>query len=253
MAKRQDKILADKSVSLFRKRRVIILLLFIFLILSVTIGVLTIYGTSTGGFTVDVPEELEGIGIGLCETKDSDPKQVLNGNVLSKASPVTMGNVNKYTTIEKDGKSESLSGNIVGYTFYLTNTGTEICNLDVDLKITSATRNVDKAIRFWVFTTYDENTPDTKGVLYKSHDETEPYYTMESAYKEQGLVKEFVNEDLIFSNSIKDFKPETKIKFSIIMWLEGEDPDCIDDGDNKISGGSIKIGMSFSAYEEKII
>ena len=37
----------------------------------------------------------------------------------------------------------------------------------------------------------------------------------------------------------KDFKPNDIDKFTIVIWLEGDDPDCIDN----ILGGEIKMHM----------
>ena len=41
------------------------------------------------------------------------------------------------------------------------------------------------------------------------------------------------------------FEPGDKDKYTIVIWLEGNDPDCIDD----IIGGTIKFGMDFSIVE----
>ncbi|MGM9972174.1 MAG: hypothetical protein ACI35W_07175 [Anaeroplasmataceae bacterium] len=246
MSKRD--VVTDKSVSLFRKKKILIILLIIFLLLSATIGVVTFYGTSTGGFTISVPDDLSGIGISLYEKID-DPngaRQVLTGNLLANAQPIEMGSVNKYPIINSGGgRYESKAGDYIGYTFYLKNEGTEVCNIDATLNITSVTRNVDSAVRFWVF-----EGDDTEGIVYKKYEDpaNETHYTFEKLH----TVKTFTDMT-IFTETIKTFKPGDVIKYSIIMWLDGEDLDCTDEGENSISGGSIKIGMSFSAYDEKII
>lgn len=247
-------VLNSKSVSIFRKKKVLIILISIFLLLSVTIGVISFYGTSTGGFTISVPDDLKGIGISLYEDID-DPnggKQVLSGNLLSEANPIDMHNINQKLVINNGGgRYESKAGDYIGYTFFLKNEGTEICNIDAILKITSVSRNVDNAVRFWVF-----EDDDTEGVVYKKYEtkeqEENAHYTREKEYDEKGLVKYFDGNE-IYSQTFKEFKPGDVKKYSIIMWLEGEDPDCTDDGENSIVGGSIKIGMSFNAYEEKVI
>ena len=37
----------------------------------------------------------------------------------------------------------------------------------------------------------------------------------------------------------KDFKPGDTDKFTIVVWLEGDDPDCV----NALLGGEIKMHM----------
>ena len=41
------------------------------------------------------------------------------------------------------------------------------------------------------------------------------------------------------------FEPKAKDKYTIVIWLEGNDPDCLDN----IIGGTIKLGMNFKITE----
>ena len=40
----------------------------------------------------------------------------------------------------------------------------------------------------------------------------------------------------------ENFKPGEKDRFTIVVWLEGDDPDCIDD----IIGGELKMEMNIT-------
>ncbi len=40
----------------------------------------------------------------------------------------------------------------------------------------------------------------------------------------------------------EDFEHEGMDKFTVVIWLEGEDPECID----KIIGGELELAMSFT-------
>ena len=43
----------------------------------------------------------------------------------------------------------------------------------------------------------------------------------------------------------KKFEPKAKDKYTIVIWLEGNDPDCLDN----IIGGTMKLGMKFRITE----
>lgn len=49
----------------------------------------------------------------------------------------------------------------------------------------------------------------------------------------------FYSKDEAVLEQRKDFKPGNIDKFTIVIWLEGDDPDCIDN----ILGGEIKMHM----------
>ena len=41
------------------------------------------------------------------------------------------------------------------------------------------------------------------------------------------------------------FKSKDKDKYTVVIWLEGNDPDCVDD----IIGGTLKLSMDFKIAE----
>lgn len=247
--KNKNDIANDKAVSLFRKRKLLVALLSVFLLLCVVIGLVTIYGLNTGGFTISVNDELSGLGIALFDDEADTGlgKQRLNGSLLSKAVPICQPEINEELVRNKDGSFKSRAGDYIGYTFYLRNVGEKTCNIDHSFKITKVSRNVENAIRFWVF--YGD---EADGTIYKKADENEEAYvdTVFGSYKE---TSNFEGKDLICTRTFMDVAPGDQIKISVIMWLEGEDPDCVDFGKKSIAEGSIKVGMGFSAWDEKII
>ena len=42
-----------------------------------------------------------------------------------------------------------------------------------------------------------------------------------------------------------DFQANEKDKYTVVIWLEGNDPDCLDN----IIGGTMKLGMNFKIKE----
>jgi hypothetical protein len=56
------------------------------------------------------------------------------------------------------------------------------------------------------------------------------------------MTEKFLSDTIIMRKRIMNFQPQTVIKFSVVVWIEGLDPDTTDD----IIGGMIKLQMNFS-------
>lgn len=276
MAKKseEEKLAKDRMVSLFRKKKLIIALIVLFLLLSLIVGIVTYYGLSTGGFTIDVNDELNGVGIVLKEDPNSEGKQNLNATELKNVQPISQPEVNEYYVLNKNGEYTSNGGNYVGYTFYLSNVGGKVCDVSAALKIVTNTNDVASAARFWVFvskgvetndgttTSFTPEEEDSVGTIYKkkeSSEEKEKEY--QNSIKNYGYkdCKDFTGEDSnIYTDKFLDFKPGDSYKISIILWLDGNDPDCVayeDENGNSVGiyKGKLKIGMSFEAYQEELL
>ena len=50
---------------------------------------------------------------------------------------------------------------------------------------------------------------------------------------------------MVAKEKVEDFSPQARDKYTVVIWLEGNDPDCVDD----IIGGQIKFGMDFNIIE----
>ena len=57
--------------------------------------------------------------------------------------------------------------------------------------------------------------------------------------------KEFLSSTIIMRNQKEKFAPKDRDKYTIVIWLEGSDPDCVD----AIIGGTIKFTMEFKIIE----
>ena len=50
---------------------------------------------------------------------------------------------------------------------------------------------------------------------------------------------------MLFRSRREKLGPGEKDKYTVVIWLEGNDPDCVD----KIIGGTMKLGMNFKIVE----
>ncbi|MBO4734553.1 MAG: hypothetical protein J5662_08755 [Clostridia bacterium] len=118
--------------------------------------------------------------------------------------------------------------NYVAYTFYCNNAGDKTVTYAYDMYIANMTYEIEKAVRIRLYVDgeyVDYAYPRTDGVK-----GPEPGTT------------EFQSGTTIVRNTVPHFKPGDKTKFTVVIWLEGDDPDCVD----KILGGEFKIDMSIS-------
>ena len=53
--------------------------------------------------------------------------------------------------------------------------------------------------------------------------------------------KEFASERMVAMGQRDELQPQEYDKFTVVIWLEGEDPECVND----ILGGTIEMMMQF--------
>lgn len=185
-----------------------------------------------GNFTItlDKADALK-YGISMSETADfahtdtklrADP--ILNATNISG---ITIPNDVSLTDASHNGE------NFIAYTFYLRNDGTEAFNYRYRIYIDEVYKNVDDAVRFALY--YNKN----KTLYAKMGKDGKP--ESENGY----ITVPFVNEKTISAITVKQMQPDTMDKYTVVIWLEGDDPECIDD----ILGGTIKMSMDISVVD----
>ena len=58
--------------------------------------------------------------------------------------------------------------------------------------------------------------------------------------------KVFVSDDIIMQQTFTNFKVGDAKRFTVVVWLEGEDPECVND----IMGGDVKLKMDLEVISE---
>ena len=115
------------------------------------------------------------------------------------------------------------------YTFYLKNSGTEVIDICSDFVITSVSGNIDEVIRIKV---YRDGT-DTGSIYAKlAKDGSSEYNTTP-----------FLSDESVFSLVEENVESGKVIKYTLVIWLEGDDAECVDD----IKNDSIDMSLNFFA------
>ena len=183
-----------------------------------------------GSFTVRVDKyDMVNQGLSLSETPEYDHTiSVLHAdmqydmtNISGKNLPDNIDMING----AHNGK------NYIAYTFYLINSGDDTLSYEYNLYIDNVSKGVDEAVRVALYvngvkTVYGKTKSNGGGM-------------------ESDCDQEFLSSTMVMRSQKENFNPRDKDKFTVVIWLEGNDPDCVDD----IIGGTIKFGMDFNITE----
>ena len=121
--------------------------------------------------------------------------------------------------------------NYIAYSFYVENQGNEVVNYHYEVIVDDVIKNVDNAIRIRIYRNGEDTTYAKRNFLDNEPEEgTEPFKDIKNA------------EGTIILEAVKDFKPNDLDRYTVLIWLEGDDPDCID----SLIGGEIKMHMLIS-------
>ena len=209
-----------------RMKRAKIVISIIFLFLMVLFVVLSL-AYNGGAFTVTLDPNFHtktGIAIYTDEVKKEHVRK-LYANELKFMDNITQEWLPKNY---KDFQGGDHNGdNYIGYTFYVDNQGSEVQRYWYALYIDDVIKNVDEAIRIMIIRN------DEVKVYAKENPLTHE--------AEKDTIKFYKNDMPILENR-ENFKPGEIDKITIFIWLEGNDPECIDN----ILGGEIKIHMEIT-------
>ncbi len=200
-------------------------------ILTIVIILITIYGQHVGNFVIRAPDDKNGLA--LSETYDfANPKARLSAPGLDEQDNTTLSWIPVDELIAKDGSNNDPRRRFIAYSFYLKNAGRDTVNYEYDIQITEVSKGVDSAVRVMVvhegrevFAKPQEAPSPSVGQPENFPYDTTPFNGKEVCRK---------RETLFASGAIR--------KFTIIIWLEGEDAQCVD----RILGGTIKMEMSIA-------
>ena len=114
------------------------------------------------------------------------------------------------------------------YTFYLKNNGTEMMDICSEFAITSAEGNIAEAIRVRMY----REGADAGAIYARLAQDGSPEYNTTA----------FLSDDKAFSLVEENVEAGKAIKYTLVVWLEGDDPECVD----SIMHDSIDMLLSFS-------
>lgn len=201
---------------------------------------------NAGRFTVSMVPNLYGVQL-------SDTEEFLEPTLTLYATPLEgMDNITKEWILNRDGRVDedpvyesfdelasyygSHNGkNYLAYTFGVRNPVIEesdepvIIDYCATVQIVTSYLDADEAVRVMVIKNGEET------VYAKAKKGTE---NTKEAF---ACDKVFESDTIVMQEEFKGMKPGQIDQYTVVVWLEGEDPECVND----IMGGELKLKMDF--------
>ncbi|MBO4390938.1 MAG: hypothetical protein J5825_08770 [Lachnospiraceae bacterium] len=210
--------------------RILALLVVILITIIAVAYAISYFYDKFGSFTVRVNKyDMVHQGLSLSETPEFDHTiSQLNANIVYDMTNISGNDLPP--NIDKINGSHN-GENYIAYTFYLLNAGDDTVSYESEMYIENVTKGVDEAVRV---------------AIYKNGEKVVYGKTKSSGQGiESDCDEEFLSSNLVMRETQEGFAPKDKDKYTVVIWLEGNDPDCVDD----IIGGTIKFGMNFKIVE----
>ncbi len=194
------------------------------------IFLLSLIQSGVGNFTISLSRtDLYKYGIELASDSDFTlATSRLEAEAIQGATNISVNDL----PLELDQEDGSHNGqNYIAYTFYVRNNGKADFNYRYRIDIQEVTRQLDTAARLAVY----YNGGDREVFARRAAD----------GQPEPDTVP-FATDTVVDSGTIMDMKIGTVDKYTVVIWIEGDDPECTDER----LGGVIKLGMSIEVLPE---
>ncbi len=229
-------VTAEKVTSRKKKIRIVRKSLFVLLVFLILLYIILDIIYSEGRFTVilDSNESLES-GLAIFDSlNNSHGKRKLEATPIKFMDNISYKWLPENVDTEADGPHNGQ--NYIAYSFYVENQGSEVINYHYEVIVDDIIKNVDEAIRIRIYRNGEDITYAKRNFLdHEPEKNTEPFKDIKNA------------EGTIILEKVADFKPDDLDRFTILIWLEGDDPDCTD----ALIGGELKMHMVIT--EEHIV
>ena len=204
--------------------RIAILITLLFLIIIYFI-LKTIYDLGDFTITLDPQQELKS-GLVMYENSEEKVKRkILKAEKLDFMDNISINWLPDNLQNEKDGSHNG--ENYIAYTFYLENMGSDVINYWYNIHIDDVIKNVDRAIRV---------------MIYRNDEQTIYAKANEATGNPETGTKTFYSDTDVLLEQREGFYPGEVDKITIVIWIEGDDPDCVD----ALIGGEMKMTMKIT-------
>lgn len=215
-------------------RLLIIILVLLILLMSISWACARFVNST--GFTVSLDRDAKGLSLFDNDSGDN-PTTRLSAEPLENFWNISVRDIPKDIDTVKYGSHNGFNEDgraiYLAYTFALGNTTEEDIYYNSALNLDDQTKDTDNAIRVRVYRN-GEKKDYAKAALKGGAEKVAADATW---IDPMTVMKE--DSVLIKSGEI--------VKYTIVIWLEGDDPECVDD----ILGGEVKLSMDFKVIDDE--
>ncbi len=209
--------------------RILTSALALIVLLLILLYIVAVLYKKTGSFTVSLNKfDMTQYGLTLSESREMTYKTShLNARIVEEMTNIAGSTIPDNVDMI-DG--EHNGDNHIAYTFYVQNGGETPVSYEHTLLVSNITKSLDEAIRIKLY-------KDGEPVLYAKT-------ASDGSGAEPGTT-EFYSATEIAKGRVEDFQPGDITKFTVVIWIEGNDPDCID----WLIGGELKVEMDMEVIQ----
>lgn len=236
MLKQEGEVDPEKIVSMYRphrRRRQIgaallrmdrlSLAILVMMLVVVILFIAAFTQEKMGNFTINLDRlELYRRGISIADNGDFKGATArLTAATVKDATNISINDLPKNLDSEKDGDHNGK--NYMAYTYYVRNAGKEDLSYIARITLDSCSKGAENAVRIAVWRNGER-------IIY-----AEPA----KDGKNEKDCKKFLSNDVVCEYNEKNFLVGNVDKYTIAIWMEGDDPECVD----SIIGGSVELSM----------
>ena len=215
------------GAALLRMDRLKLLLLFLMLVVAF-LFILAFMQEKMGNFTINLNRlELYRKGISISATGEFDePTARLTVKNVQDATNITLADLpDDLDDIDGDHNGR----NYMAYTYYVRNAGKEDVNYLATITLDACSKGAEEAVRVAVWRNGDRIVYAKKAA---------------DGGDEPDCVS-FENNRIVCTYTEENFLVGNVDKYTVVIWMEGEDPECVD----AIVGGSVEFSMTIDAID----
>lgn len=201
-------------------------MLLMLLVIAIILYVVSALYSNSGSFTVSINKtEMTKYGLSLSESRDmTHMTSQLNAKISESITNIS-GDIIPANIDEIDGVHNGV--NYIAYTFYLQNRGEVEVPIEYSVNMSNISNELDEAIRLRL---YVNGVPTTYAKTKRDGTGPEPGTTA------------FHSATMMMRGRIESLAPGEVVKYTVVLWIEGPDPDCLD----SLIGGVLKAEMNFN-------
>ncbi|MBQ3490189.1 MAG: hypothetical protein IJA86_06340 [Clostridia bacterium] len=253
------------AILLFLKARWLWALIASLLLVLTTFFVMSLVTKMKGHFTINLTDDLFREGFSVSESSAfTKPSSYLYSTPLEGAMCISMMEISEDVL---DAEGYYHGGDYFAYTFYIRNDGKSVVDYEWDVSINSESKNISQACWVMIFEDdemtlhaeakrdgmpeilppLDDNLhgypkmifgeyakyPEEQFETIETENSTIPFYRV--------ISEPFKSETVVATGRQFTVKPMDVHKYTVVLWIEGDDPDCTND----LIGGHFGLEMNF--------